>query len=339
MPTKPIIITGAPASAQTPPWQRALARAITDPRELLRRLELDSAVHDSVIQADTLFRTLVPENYLKRIRRGDPRDPLLLQVLPRSLETLENPDFIADPVGDHGAMAAPGLLHKYRGRVLLITTGACAVHCRYCFRREFPYGGFSASRDWQPALDYIDGQPDVSEIILSGGDPLTLPDARLATLVSRLEAIPHVRRLRIHTRLPIVLPERVDHGLLSWLGRGRLQHIVVVHANHPREFDPPVDSALTQLRAAGITLLNQSVLLAGVNDDIETLYRLQESSFAAGVLPYYLHLLDRARGTSHFEVDEQRGKALYEAMRCRLPGYLLPKLVREIPGTPAKTPA
>lgn len=339
MPTKPIMITGVPACAQTPSWQRALARAITDPRELLRRLGLDTGIPESVTQADGLFRTRVPESYLARIRRGDPRDPLLLQVLPQGVETLENPDFIADPVGDHGAMVAPGLLHKYHGRVLLITTGACAVHCRYCFRREFPYGGFSASRDWQPALDYIGGHADVAEVILSGGDPLTLPDPRLAALVSRLEQIPHVRRLRIHTRLPIVLPERVDQGLLSWLGHGRLQYIVVVHANHPREFGPPVDSALMQLRAAGITLLNQSVLLAGVNDDIETLCRLQEAGFAAGVLPYYLHLLDRARGISHFEVDEQRGKALHEAMRCRLPGYLLPRLVREIPGTPAKTPA
>lgn len=339
MPTKPIMITGAPASAQTPPWQQALARAITDPRELLRRLELDTGMLDGAVRAHGLFRTRVPESYLARIRRKDPRDPLLLQVLPQDVETREDPSFVGDPVGDHGAMAAPGLLHKYHGRVLLITTGACAVHCRYCFRREFPYGGFSASRDWQPALDYIAEHADVSEVILSGGDPLTLPDTRLAALVSRLEEIPQVRRLRIHTRLPIVLPERVDPGLFSWLGRGRLQHVVVVHANHPREFDPSVDSALLQLRAAGIALLNQSVLLAGVNDDVETLCRLQEASFAAGALPYYLHLLDRARGVSHFEVDEQRGKALYEAMRCRLPGYLLPKLVREIPGTPAKTPA
>ncbi|MCA1790685.1 MAG: EF-P beta-lysylation protein EpmB [Thioalkalivibrio sp.] len=305
MPTNRVMIPLAAAPAQTPAWQQALARAIADPRELLRRLGLEPSLLKDMECGDTLFRTRVPESYFSRIRPNDPRDPLLLQVLPQAAEADDHPAFVTGPVGDGGA---------------------------------FPYGEFSAVRDWQPALDYITGQVDVTEVILSGGDPLTLPDARLANLLRRLEAIPHVRRLRIHTRLPIVLPERVDDGLLSWLGQGRLGQVMVLHANHPREFEAPVDDALARLRATGITLLNQSVLLAGVNDDIDTLCELQEAGFAAGVLPYYLHLLDRVKGASHFEVDEARARALHEAMRVRLPGYLLPRLVREIPGTPYKTP-
>lgn len=339
MPKNPFMIPRVAAPAQTPAWQQALARAIADPRELLRRLGLEPSLLKGMECGDALFRTRVPESYFARIRPNDPRDPLLLQVLPQAAEADAHPAFVTDPVGDGRAMAAPGLLHKYRGRVLLVTTGACAIHCRYCFRRGFPYGEFSALRDWQPSLDYITGHPDVTEVILSGGDPLTLPDARLADLLRRLEAIPHVRRLRIHSRLPIVLPERVDDGLLSWLGKGRLNQVMVLHANHPREFDAPANDALARLRATGITLLNQSVLLAGVNDDIDTLCQLQEAGFAAGILPYYLHLLDRVKGASHFEVDEARARALHDAMRVRLPGYLLPRLVREVPGTPYKIPA
>jgi L-lysine 2,3-aminomutase len=339
MPTKPVMIPRAIAPAQTPAWQQALSRAITDPRQLLQRLGLDPALLPGMACGHDLFRTRVPESYLARIRPGDSRDPLLLQVLPQGAEAVERAAFVADPVNDAGAMAAPGLLHKYRGRVLLITTGACAVHCRYCFRRGFPYAAFSAVRDWEPALEYIRAHPDVTEVILSGGDPLTLPDRRLAELLRRLEQIPQLRRLRIHSRLPIVLPERVDDGLLSWLGQGRLDHVLVLHANHPREFAPPADRALARLRAARVTLLNQSVLLAGVNDDPDTLCQLQEAGFAAGVLPYYLHLLDRVRGVGHFEVSEARARALHDAMRARLPGYLLPRLVREIPGAPGKMPA
>jgi L-lysine 2,3-aminomutase len=338
MPTKPIMIPGAGAPAQTPGWQRALAEAVRDPCELLRRLRLDPSDLPGMQAADGAFRTRVPESYLARIRPGDPRDPLLLQVLPSGAELLERPGFGADPVGDREAMAAPGLLHKYQGRALLVTTGACAIHCRYCFRREFPYGEFIASRDWEGALEHLRRTPDITEVILSGGDPLTLPDHRLRELLHRLEQIPHLRRLRVHTRLPVVLPERVDDGLLSWLGRGRLQHVVVLHANHPREFEAPADTALARLRGSGIVLLNQSVLLAGVNDDADTLCALQEAAFRAGVLPYYLHLLDRARGVGHFEVGQAQALALRTAMLHRLPGYLVPRMVREVPGAPGKTP-
>ncbi|MBS0002736.1 MAG: KamA family radical SAM protein, partial [Thioalkalivibrio sp.] len=255
------MITRARTQAQTPAWQQAWARALRDPHQLLLRLDLDPSLAAGAATAHGLFRLRVPESYLARIRPGDPNDPLLLQVLPQAAEALERPAFVPDPVDDAAAMAAPGLLHKYHGRVLLIATGACAIHCRYCFRREFPYGESGALNDWEPALDYIRGHQDISEVILSGGDPLALPDHRLAELVQLLERIPHLRRLRIHTRLPVVLPERVDAGLLSWLGQGRLRQILVLHANHPRELDPPADTALSRLRASGVTLLNQSVLL------------------------------------------------------------------------------
>ena len=338
MPTNPVMIPRASAQAQTPEWQKAWAQAVRDPHQLLLRLRLDPSLLEGMERGHGLFRVRVPESYLARIRPGDPRDPLLLQVLPQPAEALEKPAFVRDPVGDANAMAAPGLLHKYHGRVLLITTGACAIHCRYCFRREFPYGDFSALRDWQPALDYIRDHRDVSEVILSGGDPLALPDSRLAELLHLLERIPHLRRLRIHTRLPVVLPERVDDGLLSWLGKGRLQQVLVLHANHPRELDPPAGPALERLRASGVALLNQSVLLAGVNDDLDTLCELQEKCFASGVLPYYLHLLDRVRGAAHFEVDEVGARQLHAGLRSRLPGYLVPRLVREVPGARGKVP-
>ncbi|WP_017940651.1 MULTISPECIES: EF-P beta-lysylation protein EpmB [unclassified Thioalkalivibrio] len=326
------------APRATPAWQQALARAIDNPDALAARLELPREALPGMQAGHRLFRTRIPESYLARIHPGDPRDPLLLQALPDAREAVESPGFVSDPVGDHDALAAPGVVHKYHGRVLLLTTGACAIHCRYCFRREFDYADHNPARDdWTPALEYIAGNPDIHEVILSGGDPLSLSDTRLARLAERLAGIPHLERLRIHTRLPVVLPERVDDRLLAWLGQGRLQHILVLHANHPREFAAPADAALQRLRAAGVTLLNQAVLLAGINDDAETLIELQEAGFRLGVLPYYLHQLDRTRGTAHFEVSDARAGALYRDLHARLPGYLVPRLAREIPGEPGKT--
>jgi len=339
MPTKPVMIPRPGATAQPARWQTALATAVRDPLELLRRLRLDARDFPEILRADQGFRTRVPESYLERIQPENPRDPLLLQVLPKGAELLAQPGFGTDPVGDRAAMAAPGLLHKYHGRALLVTTGACAIHCRYCFRREFPYAAFSTPGHWDPALEYLRAHTEIRELILSGGDPLTLPDSRLRKLVRSLEQIPHLQRLRIHTRLPVVLPERIDDEFMSWIGKGRLEHVVVLHANHPREFAGTAEQAVTRLRASGVTLLNQSVLLAGVNDDVDTLCNLQEAGFRIGVLPYYLHLLDRTRGTGHFEVPEQRAQEIHAALRARLPGYLVPRLVREHPGAPGKTPA
>jgi EF-P beta-lysylation protein EpmB len=267
----------------------------------------------------------------------DPHDPLLRQVLPLADECLASEGYGVDPVGDLNAMVVPGLLHKYEGRVLLTATGACAVHCRYCFRRHFPYADANPLADqWHQALDYIAGDESITEVILSGGDPLSLSDRRLAELVRRLDAIAHLRRLRLHTRLPIVLPERVNDELLDWLGTTRLKTAIVVHANHANEIDDSVVAALMRLKASGTTLLNQSVLLRGINDSAEALMDLSEKLFDAGVLPYYLHLLDKVQGAAHFAVTESDAQQLMAEIGRQLPGYLLPRLVREIPGAPGK---
>lgn len=333
------MITRLPESRQAAPWQRLQAAAITDPAVLIERLGLDPALLPAARRAARMFPLRVPAGYVDRMRPGDPNDPLLRQVLPLDAELRETPGFVDDPVGDHAAMKTPGLLHKYAGRVLLIATGACAVHCRYCFRRHFPYAEASPTRAcWRPALDYIAAQRDVAEVILSGGDPLSLGDHRLAELVQALAGIAHVRRLRVHSRTPVVLPQRVDDALLAWLRPGRLATVLVIHANHAREIDGPVREALARLREAGVQLLNQSVLLRGVNDRVEDLLELSETLFDAGVLPYYLHQLDPVRGAAHFQVPDARAADLHHALAARAPGYLVPRLVREIPGAPGKTP-
>jgi EF-P beta-lysylation protein EpmB len=324
---------------QTPVWQRALARAVTDPEELLGLVGLGPEWLPAARAAARLFPLRVPRGFVARMRANDPHDPLLRQVLPLAEECLAPPEFGPDPVGDAEAMRVPGLLQKYRGRVLLTATGACAVHCRYCFRRHFPYAEANPGADrWRAALDCIAADDSIAEVILSGGDPLTLSDRRLKEFTDALVAIPHVKRLRLHTRLPIVLPERVDDGLLAWLGGAGLPTAVVVHANHADEIAGDVRAALRRLKDSGAALLNQSVLLRGVNDDAEALAGLSERLFDAGVLPYYLHLLDRVRGAAHFEVEETRARALVDALRARLPGYLVPRLVREVAGAPAKMP-
>jgi EF-P beta-lysylation protein EpmB len=273
------------------------------------------------------------------MRKGDPDDPLLRQVLPVHHELQDAPGFAEDAVGDLTAVRPGGILHKYRGRALLIVTGACAVHCRYCFRRHFPYNEHSAARDaWRGALDALGSDTSIDEVILSGGDPLTLSDRRLAGLTQALDAIPHLKRLRIHTRLPVVLPERVDDALLAWLMHGRLRRIVVIHANHARELDASVERACRRLLDTGITLLNQSVLLRGINEDAGVLATLSERLFECGVMPYYLHQLDRVRGTAHFEVDEATAVGIMRDLAGRLPGYLVPRLVREEAGRPYKLP-
>ena len=311
---------------------------IRDPAELLDRLGLDPALLPAARRAAELFPLRVPLAFVERMRPGDPRDPLLRQVLPLEDELAEVPGFAADPVGDDAALVAGGVLHKYRGRALLVTTGACAVHCRYCFRRHFPYADANASADgWQSALAYLRSQPDVTEVILSGGDPLTLSDRRLKALADALADISHLRRLRVHTRLPIMNPARIDDALLDWLAGTRLDPVMVIHANHANEIDATVAEALARLGSRRVTLLNQAVLMRGVNDSADALADLSERLFEAGVLPYYLHLLDRVRGAAHFEVPEAEAVALHAEVAARLPGYLVPKLVREIAGEPGKT--
>jgi EF-P beta-lysylation protein EpmB len=327
------------SSWQRPRWQQALADAVKDRRELMDLLELPRGTLLPGGHADRHFPLRVPRAYVARMRKGDPDDPLLRQVLPVAAEDVESAAYRSDPVGDLAAMPVPGVLHKYHGRVLLITTGACGIHCRYCFRRHFPYGDANpAPGTWRLALDYIAADPTITEVILSGGDPLALPDRRLAELAVQLDAIPHIQRLRIHSRLPIVLPERVDPPLLAWLEASRLQKVMVVHANHPNEIGEDTLRSLRNLRACGVTVLNQAVLLRGVNDSADILAALSNALFAAGVLPYYLHLLDKVQGAAHFDVRETDALALMHALQVRLPGYLVPRLVRETAGAPAKSP-
>ena len=318
-----------------PSWQTALRTAVREPSELLRLLELSPAALGA--PANVAFPLLVPRGFVARMRKGDPHDPLLRQVWPHAAELTPVDGFTADPVREQG-LAAEGVIRKYHGRVLLIASGACPLHCRYCFRREFPYSAQLAARaDWSAALAALRRMPDAREAILSGGDPLSLSNRRLGELVARLADTP-VTTVRIHTRFPIAVPERVDDGLLRVLRGTPLQTVVVVHANHPNELDAGVERALSALRGALTALLNQSVLLRGVNDDSAALARLSERLFACGALPYYLHLLDRVAGAAHFDVDESTAKKLIGELRARLPGYLVPRLVRETPGELSKTP-
>lgn len=320
-------------------WHRSLAAAIRDPDLLIERLGLPDELRPAARQAAARFPLLAPESYLRRMRPGDPGDPLLRQVLPVGEELIEAPGFVVDPVGDGAARTAPGLLHKYRGRALLIATGSCAVHCRYCFRREYPYGREPRRLDdWEPAFAALAADGTVHEVILSGGDPLMLTDARLDDMIARLAAIPHVRRLRVHSRLPIVLPDRVTRELVDVLRGSRLTPIMVVHANHPAEIVADCRDALAALVQSGITTLNQAVLLAGVNDDADVLSELCERLINLGVLPYYLHQLDRVRGAGHFETGIDRGLGLIERLRERLPGYAVPRYVREVAGEKSKSP-
>ncbi|MGC3982188.1 MAG: EF-P beta-lysylation protein EpmB [Steroidobacteraceae bacterium] len=325
--------------ANLPRWQHALAQAVTDPAELLTLLKLDPALLPAAQAAARLFPLRVPRGFVARMQAGNPNDPLLRQILPLDAELQENAGFGTDPVGDMASRIAPGVLHKYSGRALLIATGACGVHCRYCFRRHFDYGEENASTGhWQQAIAAIRADRSIHEVILSGGDPLSLNDRRLREVTQQLEPIAHVRRLRIHSRQPIVLPERVDAELLAWLNATRLQTVMVLHANHAQEVNDEVIRACLALRDSGVTLLNQSVLLKGVNDTAPVLANLSEALFAAGIQPYYLHLLDRVQGAAHFEVEEIHAQQLMQELLTMLPGYLVPRLVREIPGRASKTP-
>ena len=333
----PVTPLAPDTSAPVARWQRELAAAIRSPEALCAALDLDPATATAAHAAGDTFPLLVPRGFVARMRKGDPRDPLLLQVLPQLQEQAPAAGFSADPLREASALAAPGLVHKYAGRALLLVAAGCAINCRYCFRREFPYaesGATSAGK--ASALTAIAADPSLHEVILSGGDPLLVADDRLRVIVDRLASIPHVRRLRIHSRLPIVLPERVTDDLVDILATTRLPVTVVVHANHAQELDATVAAALGRLRESGAILLNQAVLLKGVNDSAAVLQALSERLLDLGVVPYYVHLLDRVRGTAHFEVDEATARRLHDDLRSRLPGYAVPRLAREVPGAPAK---
>jgi EF-P beta-lysylation protein EpmB len=319
-------------------WQAAMRDAVRDPDELCRLLELPAETARAAKSAARQFPLFVPRGYLARMRPGDVHDPLLRQVLPLEDETRVVPGFVADPVGDAAALRRPGLLQKYHGRVLLVTTGTCAVHCRYCFRRNYPYDESPRSPDdWRPAMEEIAADDTIHEVILSGGDPLTLVDATLETLIEQISEIAHVRQLRIHTRLPIVIPERVTNALIDVLRNSGLTPIVVVHTNHANELEEQVAAAMAKMSDAGIVLLNQAVLLAGVNDSVKAQAALCERLVDLRVIPYYIHQLDRVTGAAHFEVAIELGKQIIEKLKSRLPGYAVPRYVQEVASADSKT--
>lgn len=339
IPAAPLALHPAPTAAAPARWQALWRDAIRDPRELLALLGLDGAGLAISDAAAAQFPLRVPRGFVARMRQGDPNDPLLRQVLPLDDEMRPMPGFSLDAVGDGAAKAGAGVIRKYRGRALLIATGSCAVHCRYCFRRHFPYAEeTAAAAGWREAVAAIAADPDIDEVILSGGDPWSLATPKLAELSHALAQVGHIKRLRIHTRLPVVLPERVDAALTQWLRALPWPVAIVLHANHANEFDADVDAAMQRLRASGATLLNQAVLLRGVNDSVEALAALSERSYAAGVLPYYLHQLDRVQGSAHFEIGDDAARELHRRLAARISGYLVPKLVREVAGDPGKRP-
>jgi len=332
------MIQGTPTVLQLNPWQQSLAQSITDPAILLRRLKLPDSLLPAARQAAELFGLKVPLPYLARIQQADINDPLLKQVLPLSDELISVAGFTSDPVSDHAAMQTPGLLHKYHGRALVLATGACGIHCRYCFRRHFNYAEANpAKHHWQDMLAALRADETVHEVILSGGDPLSLSDKRFTALVEELENIPHLKRLRLHTRLPVVLPDRVTTALCRTLASSRLTTVVVLHINHAQEIDASVKSICERLQQTRSQLLNQSVLLAGVNDSVQALCDLSLKLSECNILPYYLHQLDRVSGAAHFEVADDKAKQLLNQITAQLPGYLVPKLVREIAGESSKT--
>ena len=327
-----------PAGQPADLWRESLSDLITDPRELADFLQLDRRLDPAGEQALAQFPLKVPRAFAARMEKGNWRDPLLRQVWPSRVEEREAPGFTADPLRERHYNPRPGLLHKYRGRVLLIAAPHCAIHCRYCFRREFDYRENSPARaDWREAFDYICGDASIEEVILSGGDPLALGDGQLRWLLESISGISHVATVRIHTRLPIVIPERVSGGLLAMLRGCRQRVVVVIHCNHAQEIDAEVATALGELHRAGASLLNQSVLLKGVNDDASALSTLAKRLFSENVLPYYLHLPDRVAGTRHFAVTLEEAETIMRELQAILPGYLVPRLVREDPGEPAKT--
>lgn len=321
-------------------WTKELAAAARDAETLLDAVQLERTDLPYPIDTAAQFQLLAPPSFIARMGRGNTNDPLLKQVLPTLQEQQVSAGFMRDPLAetdpDRGFIKAPSLLQKYQNRALLITTPGCAINCRYCFRREFPYTEHRP-KNHQEALTAIAADQSISEIILSGGDPLLLSDSQLPQLLSNIESIPHVQRIRIHSRIPIVLPERLTQTLMDTLTNRRCQIVMVVHSNHPQELNDTTARALNCLKQSGVTLLNQSVLLRDINDDIGTLVQLSEKLFTQGVLPYYLHLTDHVAGTEHFFVADAEAKEIYAQVQHRLPGYLLPKLVRELPGEASKT--
>ena len=319
-------------------WQEALSRLITDPKELFELLQLDETLLPAAYKAAKIFPLKVTHSFVARMQKNNPHDPLLRQVLPLDAELSEVDGYKKDPLQEVNTNPVPGLLHKYYGRVLVTLTSACAVHCRYCFRRHFPYAENNPGRlGWEKIFSYVRANDTIHEIILSGGDPLAVSDKLLNEFFIQLTTIPHVKTIRMHTRLPIVLPERITSQFIELITQSKLNIVIVIHANHPREINNEVKNALLKLKAAHVHLLNQSVLLKDVNDDVSILKELSDVLFAAGVLPYYLHVLDKVQGAAHFDIAIEKAQTLHAKLAAKLPGYLVPRLACEEPGALAKT--
>jgi EF-P beta-lysylation protein EpmB len=319
-------------------WQKELANVVTDPKELLELLAIDPNNYLQHFKARQLFPVRVPRPFIEKMKKGDINDPLLKQVMPLHSEFVITDGFTTDPLEEHDTVAK-GLMHKYQHRVLMIVKAGCAINCRYCFRRHFPYQDNSPSKaDWQEALSYIAKHVEINEVIFSGGDPLMANDEHLGWLIEQIEKIPHVARIRLHTRLPVVIPQRITPALVAQLQNSRLKATVVLHINHPNEINQELSDALEPLKAARIPLFNQSVLLKGINDNATILSTLSEKLFDTGIQPYYLHMFDKVQGVAHFEVEEQAAINIVNETMAILPGFLMPKLVREIAGEANKTP-
>ena len=319
-------------------WRHELTQAIRTLPELAAQLALSPAQLPAADQAMAAFRLLVPRPFVARMQPGDPNDPLLRQVLADDIEMQPTAGYTTDPLEEGEHNPQKGLVHKYERRVLVITTGTCAVNCRYCFRRHFPYGDNQlAQKEWDSVVAYIQNHPEVNEVILSGGDPLMLKDSQLRQHVSALEQLPQLKRLRIHSRLPVVIPSRIDRELLDWVRQTRLDVVFVYHANHANEIDDDIATGVANLKQAGATVLNQGVILKGVNDSVEAQVELSEALFSAGILPYYMFTLDPIEGGAHFDIPISEAQQLMGKVAEKLPGYLVPRLAKEIPGRPAKT--
>ena len=325
-------------TAQTKPqWLIDLAEAFNDPVKLLTFLELNPADFEQAILARKLFPLRVPKSFAQRMEKGNPQDPLFLQVMSAEQEFLQVEEFTRDPLEEQHS-PAPNILHKYHNRLLFMVKGGCAVNCRYCFRRHFPYEDNKGTKqNWQKALQYIAERPEIEEVIFSGGDPLMAKDHELEWLIKHLENIPHLKRLRIHSRLPVVIPQRITDEFCRLLAQTRLQKILVTHVNHANEIDADFAHAMAKLKDCGVVLLNQSVLLKNVNDDALILKTLSDRLFSVGILPYYLHLLDKVEGATHFYLNDAQALKIYKELQRISSGYLVPKLAREIGGEPNKT--
>ena len=324
----------------SPSWQRDMQKAIRSVKSLLEYLELDPKDAPYSVDDSAKFPLLVTQSYANKMVKGSWQDPLLLQVLPKSEERNLNPNYVDDAVGDLPAQVIPGLLHKYSSRALLMSAPNCAIHCRYCFRREFPYETLPHGKaNWLAAWTYLESSPEIEEIIFSGGDPLFMDNGRLENLLERAIALPQIKTIRFHSRIPIVLPSRIDAGLIEIFRKvvAKKSLVMVIHSNHPHEIAGDCKLALSELKESGALLLNQSVLLKGINDTCDILTELSRVLLQSGVLPYYMHQLDRVTGTAHFEVLEKDGLKLMAELRAKLPGYLVPRYVRELSGEAHKT--